>query len=76
MATDVLYKILNQMKKVNLTIMDAYDANLNYKGINYLKNFHLVVLDFVDAGFNLAPRCPYFVKALMQYIKRRRCLVH
>jgi len=68
-ATDVLYKILNQMKKVNLTIMDAYDANLNYKGINYLKNFHLVVLDFVDAGYNLAPRCPYFVKALMQYIK-------
>ena len=57
------------MKKVTLTVLDAYDSTLDTKGINYLKKFHLVVIDFIDAGFNLAPRCPNFTKALMQYVK-------
>ena len=47
-STDVLYNILKQIKKVTITILDPYDANLNSKGINYLKNFHLVAIDFVD----------------------------
>ena len=68
-STDVLYNILKQMKKVTLTVLDAYDSTLDTKGINYLKKFHLVVIDFIDAGFNLAPRCPNFTKALMQYVK-------
>ena len=68
-SPDVLYNILKQLKKVTLTIIDAYDTNLNSKSVSYLKNFNLVVIDFVDGGFNLASRCPSFVKALMQYIK-------
>ena len=47
-STDVLFNILKQIKKVTITILDPYDANLNSKGINYLKNFHLVAIDFVD----------------------------
>ena len=57
------------MNKVSLTVLDAYDSSLNTKGINYLKAFHLVAIDFADGGYNLAPRCPNFVKALMQYIE-------
>ena len=68
-SPDVLYNILNQMKKVTLTVLDAYDSTLNAKGIDYLKKFHLVALDFIDAGYNLASRCPNFTKALMQYVK-------
>ena len=68
-STDVLYNILKQINKVTLTILDPYDTTLNTKGINYLKNYNLVVIDFVDGGYNLSPRCPTFVKALMQYIK-------
>ena len=68
-STDVLYNILNQMKKVTLTVLDAYDSTLDTKGINYLKKYHLVAIDFIDGGFNLAPRCPNFTKALMQYVK-------
>ena len=68
-SPDVLYNILNQMKKVTLTVLDAYDSTLDTKGINYLKKFHLVAIDFIDGGFNLAPRCPNFTKALMQYVK-------
>ena len=68
-STDVLYNILNQMKKVTLTVLDAYDSTLDTKGINYLKKYHLVAIDFIDGGFNLAPRYPNFTKALIQYVK-------
>ena len=63
---DALYNLLNQIKKVTITILDPYDENLSSKGINYLKKYHLVVIDFVDGGYNLSPKCPSFVKALMQ----------
>ena len=68
-SPDVLYKLLSKIKTVNLTVLDAFDPNLDNKTIFYLKNFNLVVLDFVDAGFSLADRCKKFTKNLMQYIK-------
>ena len=68
-SPDVLYNILKGINKVTLSVLDPYDADLNTKGLNYLKSFHLVVIDFVDGGYNLSPRCPMFVRALMQYIK-------
>ena len=68
-SPDVLYKLLSKIKTVNLTVLDAFDPNLDNKTIFYLKNFNLVVLDFVDAGFSLADRCKKFTKNLMRYIK-------
>ena len=68
-SPDVLYNILSQMNKINLTVLDPYDDSLDTKDINYLKSFHLVAIDFVDGGYNLSPRCPNFLKALIQYIK-------
>ena len=68
-SPDVLYNILKGIKKIDLTILNAYDEKINEKGINYLKNFHLVVTDFCDGGYNLASRTPNFARALMQYIK-------
>ena len=68
-SPDVLYNLLSQIKTVKLTVLDAYDSNLDNKTISYLKNFDLVVLDFVDAGFTLAERCKKFTRNLMQYIK-------
>ena len=68
-SPDVLYNLLSQIKTVELTVLDAYDSNLDNKTLSYLKNFDLVVLDFVDAGFTLADRCKKFTKNLMQYIK-------
>ena len=68
-SPDVLFNILTHIRKVNLTILDAYDKKINETGINYLKNFHLVVIDFCDGGYNLCPNAPSFIKALMQYIK-------
>ena len=68
-SPDVLYNILSQMNKINLTVLDPYDPTIDTKGINYLKSFHLVAIDFVDGGYNLSPRCPNFLKALIQYIK-------
>ena len=68
-SPDVLFNNLTQMNKINTYILDPYDPDLDIIGINYLKNFHLVAIDFVDGGYNLAPRCPNFVNALIQYIK-------
>ena len=68
-SPDTLYNILKNMKKVTLTVLNAYDSTLNSKSLYYLKNYNLVVLDFIDGGFNLASRCPNFVKVLMQYVK-------
>ena len=68
-SPDVLYNILSQMNKVSFTVLDPYDTSVDTLGINYLKKFHLVAIDFVDGGYNLSPRCPNFVKALIQYIK-------
>lgn len=68
-SPDVLYNLLSQIKTVKLTVLDAYDSNLDNKTISYLKNFDLVVLDFIDAGFTLAERCKKFTRNLMQYIK-------
>ncbi len=67
-SPDVLYNLLSQIKTVKLTVLDAYDSNLDNKTLSYLKNFDLVVLDFVDAGFALADRCKKFTRNLMQYI--------
>ena len=67
-SPDVLYNLLSQIKTVKLTVLDAYDSNLDNKTISYLKNFDLVVLDFVDAGFTFADRCKNFTRNLMQYI--------
>ena len=67
-SPDVLYNLLSQIKTVKLTVLDAYDSNLDNKTLSYLKNFDLVVLDFVDAGFTLADRCKKFTRNLMQYI--------
>jgi len=67
-SPDVLYNLLSQIKTVKLTVLDAYDSNLDNKTISYLKNFNLVVLDFVDAGFTFADRCKNFTRNLMQYI--------
>ena len=58
------------MNKVSFTVLDPYDTSVDTLGINYLKKFHLVAIDFVDGGYNLSPRCPNFVKALIQYIKK------
>ena len=67
-SKDVLYNILLKIKTVNLTVVDAFDPELNNKNIDYLRNFHLVALDFLDGGYHLARRCPTFTKALMQFI--------
>ena len=68
-SSDVLYNILLQLKTVKLTVLDAFDPTLDNKDIRYLKSFNLVVIDLLDAGYNLAGRCPNFVKALIQYVK-------
>ena len=65
----IYYNILSQMNKVSFTVLDPYDTSVDTLGINYLKKFHLVAIDFVDGGYNLSPRCPNFIKALIQYIK-------
>ena len=68
-ATDVLYNILLQIKTVNITILDAYDPDLDNKDISYLKNFDLVVLDLLDAGYGFYEMAKNFVRNLVQYIK-------
>ena len=68
-ATDVLYNILLQIKTVNITILDAYDPDLDNKEIFYLKNFDLVVLDLLDAGYGFYEMAKNFVRNLVQYIK-------
>ena len=68
-SSDVLYKILLQLKTIKLTVLDAFDPTLDNKNIDYLKSFDLVVIDLLDAGYNLGGRCPNFVRDLMQYVK-------
>lgn len=68
-SSNVLYNILLEIKKVNITIFDAYDLTLDNKNINFLNNFDLVVTDFIDAGYNLPERTPNFIKNLNQYVK-------
>ena len=67
-ATDVLYNILLQIKTVNITILDAYDPDLDNKDISYLKNFDLVVLDLLDAGYGFYEMAKNFVRNLVQYL--------
>ncbi len=67
-ATDVLYNILLQIKTVKLTILDAFDPDIDNKDISYLKNFDLVVLDLLDAGYTLAERYPNFTRNLIKYL--------
>ena len=68
-SSDVIYKILLEIKIVNLTVLDAYDPTLENKTIAYFKQFNLVVIDLIDGGYSFFERSKNFTKALIQYVK-------
>ena len=67
-STDAIYQILLQIKTITITILDAYDPDLDNKDISYLKTFDLVVIDMIDGGYNMYERTKNFVRNLIQYI--------
>ena len=68
-SSDVIYKILLEIKIANLTVLDAYDPTLENITIDYFKQFHLVVIDLLDGGYSFFERSKIFTKTLIRYVK-------